>query len=411
MFFLDNIRWGTLVLGLFVVACSSSEQGINSITAGDQGGGAGSAASQAGAAGQSNQAGFAGNAGGAAGSAGTAGSSGGSGSAGQSGSCILPESLALSVANFDLFRYPPYASEGCRLVYLEQQFVGQAGTGILRLRQLDTGEEQILAEMQEQPKRPSISDSLVVWEAVEGGKSVVRVWKNGQAITLQGNFDHAGEPRVSGNQVVFTSWSTSDPLSDTDVWFYSDSTQTMTKVASGPGQQRFADIAGKTVVYTDFSEDPDGVFNDDENDLADITAVELGTGSITPHPLPGKQAFPQVANDLQVVYMSWPEDHPEPKLQAYGLRLWNVGTKQFDLVIDDVSSLEQPTRPDVTGGLLVWISKTESTPYELKSMKLDLSSNELGTLTTSAGWLTTPVIAGNKVLSADTNLQLHAFPL
>ena len=61
-----------------------------------------------------------------------------------------------------------------------------------------------------------------------------------------------------------------DALGDTDVQLYVPTTGVTTTIAGGPGQQRFADVDDDWIAVTDFSEDPDGRFDANETDLADV---------------------------------------------------------------------------------------------------------------------------------------------
>ena len=95
-------------------------------------------------------------------------------------------------------------------------------------------------------------------------------------------------------------------------------------VLGGAGQQRFADVSTAFIAATDFSEDPDGRFDNDGKDLADITVFDRSTGTTTTRKSPGKQAFPMLADNGVLAYLQWSSIHPEPKLVDYELRTGKV---------------------------------------------------------------------------------------
>jgi hypothetical protein len=264
----------------------------------------------------------------------------------------------LAVARQDLDGYPPYAIAGCELVYV-------AESGALVARDLSGGDESELAPATERPRRPSMSANVVAWEADQGGASVVRVLGGGVARTVEGPFAAAGEPRVSGATVVFTAWASADPDSDSDsdsdVWTYDAETGEARLAMGGPGQQRWADVSDAFVVATDFGEDPDGRFDDDERDVADIGVLRRADGALSRRTAPGKQAFPMLASGDRLAYLDWGAIHPEPKLQAYQLRSGEVlGAPASDRTLADVRhATPAAVRPAVAGGAVEWIANPD----------------------------------------------------
>src|SRR5262245_7659615 len=172
--------------------------------------------------------------------------------------CDAPPPKDVPVSSLDLQGYPPYAADGCTLVYVAPG--AQAGvSGDLRIRDLASGVESTLAPASESPRRPTIGGDVVAWEAKDGTRAVVRVRVNGTTTTMTGAFDHAGEPRATADAVVFTAWRGVDTLADTDVLSYEVASTRTEVVFGGAGQQRFADVSRGYVAAADFSEDPDGV--------------------------------------------------------------------------------------------------------------------------------------------------------
>ena len=297
-------------------------------------------------------------------------SDGASDAAGDSaGPSCAPTSLAgIQVATvtgannpLDPLGYPPYALDGCTLVYVAPAAPGQT-SGELRRRDLSTGNETPLAPASEQPRRPAIAGDLIAWEAVVAGASIVRVSKAGQTTTVTGPFVQAGEPRVTGDAVVFTAWLTSDSAGDTDVYLYLPASTQLVAVATGPGQQRFADVSASYVAVSDFSEDPTGAFSPDTLRLADVAVFDRMTLARTLRHLPGKQAFPMLGSGTHLGYLDWNLVNPEPKFSAYGVM---VGTVTSDPTTDgNVKGTGQVqvntpyVRPSVRADWIEWVDES-----------------------------------------------------
>jgi hypothetical protein len=318
--------------------------------AGSAGGGAAGAAAGAGASAGAGAAGEC-SGGSSAGSSGNCGSAGGPGAA-----CDGSKAEGLPIASIDLYRYPSYAVDGCQLAYLAPT----SGGAELRLRDLATGAEQVLAPESEKPIRPSIGWPVVAWEATVGSEQAVRVWKDGLAVTVTGSFARATEPRAASDAVALTVWKDAAPDADTDVALYTVATGVLDVVFEGPSQQRFADVSATHVAFTDFSEDPDGVFGNDGADLADVVLFDRATGALEAHKLPGKQAFPMLGSPSAVVYLEWPGEHPEPKFQAYGVRAWDLASAGLDRALGDVlTGAGDYARPSSRAGLVEWVMYPE----------------------------------------------------
>jgi hypothetical protein len=305
-----------------------------------------------------------------------------------SASCA-PDSVAgIGVASlgggYDPLGYPPYSLDGCTLAYVARTAPGESW-GELRLRHLATGDEIPLAPASDQPRRPSIVGDLIAWEAVVAGKSVVRLWRAGQTTTIAGPFDHAGEPRVTVDAVVLTAWLSTDDLGDTDVYLYLPASQQLVAIATGPGQQRFADVSPNLVAVSDFSEDPAGAFDPTPGILrvADIVVFDRRTLAKTVRHLVGKQAFPMLGLGAHLAYLDWGlMIPPEPKLSAYTVR---VGEVASDPATDgnvkgsgQVRVYTPYVRPSVHADWIEWVD--ESTGGGLLRRPLDLSQAFVSTL-------------------------------
>jgi hypothetical protein len=335
--------WSCL-FSILLVACGSDDASPGGTGAG----GSGAAGGAAGASGGSGAAGGAAGNGGTAAGGGSAGAGGAGGSGGSMAGCAKAAD-GIAVADVDLDGYPSYAVDGCRLAYVA------APSGELRLRDLALGSEQVIAGAADAPRRPSLAGEVLAWEATDSGVSVVRVQSGGQIATLAGSFDHAGEPRATSDAVVFTAWQAKAADSDSDVLLYTVGDQSLSVIAAGPGQQRFADVSATHVAVSDFSEDPGGIYAGDGTSLADVIVFDRGTGTSTTRKLPGKQAFPMLGSNGTLSYLEWLEVHPVPKLQDYSIQAVPLSTLgAAGKEIAHVQS-EQAVRPTAHGGKVEWV--------------------------------------------------------
>ncbi|WP_437681691.1 hypothetical protein [Sorangium sp. So ce131] len=249
-------------------------------------------------------------------------------------------------------------------------------SGDLKLRDLGTGEELLLAPAAEEPRRPALAGDVVAWEATENGTRVVRARWGGETRTIPGPFDHAGEPRVEGDAVVLTGWLTTDEAGDTDIFLYEPGQAEAVRVASGPGQQRFPDITATHVAFADFSEDLDGRFDQDARDLADIVVYDRRTGRAAPRPREGKQAFPMLGAGEKVAYLEWAPIHPEPKFDQFELLIGDIAAPgSGDAVAARIEMGGAPyVLPAVRGELVEWVERPAEGEVSLRRRPVDLSA-------------------------------------
>lgn len=301
------------------------------------------------------------------------------------GTSVGPEPTCASIgapANVtqdDLYGYPPYAAYGCRLAYVK------ADTGALVLRDLTNGSEREIAPSSEHPQRPSVSADVVAWESTgAGGAAEVHVLYSNAGtdrITVLSSsfgsakghpFDHAGEARAWSGVVAFTAWSAAADTSDTDVLLYRASSDTLAVVAGGPAQQRFADVSEGKIAVTDFIEDPDGTFNDNGADLADIGVLDRATGVYSLRKSPGKDAFPVLVSDDALGYLHWGDHRPEPKFQAFSVMGAVIAAPPSqDKLLMDVTTLTF-IRPSGRYGELFWVTSSMTNgAYALNHAKTD----------------------------------------
>jgi hypothetical protein len=191
--------------------------------------------------------------------------------------------------------------------------------------------------------------------------------------TVAGAFDHAGEPRVAADAVVFTGWLGPMDLGDTDVFLYTVSTGTVAAVATGPGQQRFADVSTTHVAWSDFSEGPSGAFADSATDAADVVTLDRATQQEDVRAAPGKQAFPMLGAPGKVAYLDWGLVHPEPKFSEYTLRIGDVaGPVTADVMVEHIVTQMPYMRPVARGTFLEWVALAGAP--ELRRQAVDLAT-------------------------------------
>jgi hypothetical protein len=297
--------------------------------------------------------------------------------------CSIGAIAGLDVAASDFYGgtpyalgYPPYAIDGCRLVYLAPSADG-VGAGALMLRDLATGKEQTIEGAAEAPRRPSIAGEWIAWEATVGGAPGVRVRSvNGDAVTIQGAFDHAGEPRAAADAIVFTAWLGPDDTSDSDIYLYRPDTQELVAVSATPKQQRFPDISSTHIAWADFVDDLDGIYKDQNSgtDEADVVLFDRATSSATKRNLEGKQAFPILGAKGRVAYLDWAGVQPEPKLAGYVLRIADLDAPVADdATVAQIATPLRYVRPVARGELLEWVEQPAGTSSQLRRQRADLS--------------------------------------
>jgi hypothetical protein len=279
--------------------------------------------------------------------------------------CELSAAAGVRVTNRDIYGmapyalgYPPHAADGCSLLYVAPP-VDETNGGELRLRNLTTGQESIIADAYSSPRRPVMAGDWMAWEAESNGRGLIHVRNRNESTTIvvDGPFDRAAEPRIATNGVVFTAWLSPEATADADIALYDPTTGKLEFIATGPGQQRFADISTTHIAWADFSEDPDGRFDNDSFDIADIVVFDRQSGNASPRPREGKQAFPMLGATGKLAFLDWNLVHPEPKLVAYDLRIADIEAPLTDSVLVESIQTSAPyVRPVARGKFLEWVA-------------------------------------------------------
>ena len=314
---------------------------------------------------------------------------------------------------WDPLGYPPYALDGCTLAYVAVS--SGAENGGLRLRDLATGEELELEAGAARPRRPAVAGGVVAWESDGPDGSQVRVRDASLTEPFEMAFQHAGEPRVTTDAVVFTAFLGVGASADTDVELYDLTRRVLTPIATGPGQQRFADVSAKYVAVTDFAEDPKGYF-DETGSISDIVLFARDTLERTARAAPGKQAFPLLGNDGLIAYLEWGAVHPEPKFSQFFLKAGYVDgpvTSDRNVKGGELMVVTDPAyvRPSLHGQYLDFIDKGTAAP-QLFRADLAAAAPPVAATIAGASRLLGPVAADTMTLVAQplqgATLQLVA---
>jgi len=317
------------------------------------------------------------------------------------GAAALDGLEVYSENTWDPFGYPPYALDGCTLVYVAA--ANGTDNGALRLRDLSTGTELLLEAGATHPRRPTVAGRVVAWESDGTDGSQVRLRDASGAEPFETTFPQAGEPRLTGDALVFTAFVGAGANADTDVDLYDLADHVLMPVATGAGQQRFADVSATHVAVSDFSEDPKGYF-DHTGSLSDIVVIDRTTLERTTRAAPGKQAFPLLGSDGLLAYLEWGAVHPEPKFSQFFLKAGYVDAP----VADDrnvkggdaqVSTDPAYVRPSLHGIYLDYIDKVAATP-QLFRASLDEPSPPVSAAISGTSRLLGPVATDRLTLIA-----------
>lgn len=277
--------------------------------------------------------------------------------------------------------YAPMALEGCVMAYVAGPNEGNL-EGALNLIDLGTGVFKVLATAEEAPRRPALSIAgtpTAAFEVTYGTVNSIRLHKDGETRIIAGDFHHAGEPRVFGNTIVFTGWLEADENGDTDIFVYEAGSGAASAevLYSGPGQQRFPDISATHIAFADFSEDPDGAFHENSQDLADIVLFDRKTSKSAPRPKMGMQAFPLLGAPGYIAYLQWGNTHFEPMSSQYDLFVNKLdGIPATDQKGASITTKVPYIRPIAKDTFIEWVQWPASGNASLFHRVIDLSFPE-----------------------------------
>jgi len=222
---------------------------------------------------------------------------------------------------------------------------------------------------------------------------VVRVHTAAGTVTVEGDFDHAGEPRAADGFVVLTGWTSADPDSDTDVFGYDVPDQAVSLVIGGAGQQRFADVSPVYVAASDFSEDPGGHYVEGGS-VSDIVLVVRATGAVTSRSRPEKQAFPMLGKGGLLGYLEWKTVHPEPKFSGFDLYVGTIGADPSgDVLVRSIETNPRIARPSARADVLDFVDLASGIPIVYRARfdaPTDPSATPLAGATQTFGMVTEP---------------------
>jgi hypothetical protein len=271
------------------------------------------------------------------------------------------EADGVEVLAVDLDGYPPYAVDGCRLLYVSSADTVHGGA--LISRNLLDGSETVLSPPEALPRRPTLSGEVSAWEEMLDGARHVRVRFGDHSMIVTGEFHHSGEPRATSDAVVLTGFLTADEEGDSDVFLFTVEDRTVALVAGGPGQQRFADVSETHVAITDFSEDAGGAYDPEGEADADLQIFERGSGEITVRRLAGKQAYPMLGARGSLAYLEWTGPRrPVPKLAGYAIRAVPLAALDTDAVfVASVNNYSPGIVPAAFGDVIEWVETNADT--------------------------------------------------
>ncbi len=278
--------------------------------------------------------------------------------------CVPTLAAPIPIAEGTLLE-PTFAAQSCRLLYVER------GTNRILMRSFANGgrEGQIAGPAPANAARRDVSfgggsDGVyVAW--VEGPPDDSRVMVSVPGVVapkqITGPFHHAAEAKVSAGAksatapwgvVVFTGWATPDPKGDTDVYMYDPVADELTTLVGGPGQQRWPGTNSASIAVTDFGEDPDGRFDGDGKDRADIVRVTRLDGISKVVARPGFQSH-AIPLGSGVVYYDESTSDPKSVQIRYSVI---EGSKPPDVQVDSLPLTARWFALAADGGDLAWVS-------------------------------------------------------
>jgi beta propeller repeat protein len=248
--------------------------------------------------------------------------------------------------------------------------------GDLWVHTLSTGISVVLIDHEATQTDPALYGDVVVWADDRGGD--LDLWMMdltvGTPSLLFGAPGDQDAPSIDGTRVVFVHRAVA-PHSDkeADIWMIDlEDTSTAAALTSDTSEQSYPHIHGDRVIWTDFRNDPQGVYTDFADPLennGDIYGYDLTLDEefvVTNDP--SKQLRPTIEGE-DVVWLDWRGINPEPKYSEFQVY---VRTVSPEMVLGPErliawSSWETPglwQRPSVLNGVVAWIGMPEEGEFK-----------------------------------------------
>ena len=266
------------------------------------------------------------------------------------------------------------AEDACCLTVSGDRALWSEG-GNLWVHTLSTGKSEMVAQHPSYQTDPALSGDVVVWADDRGGDQ--DIWmlnlSGGEPTLLFGAPGDQDAPSIDGTRVVFVHRATA-PYSDkeADIWMIDLVDASMAKaLTSDLSEQSYPHIKGDRVVWTDFRNDPQGVYTDFvdpfENN-GDIFGYDLDEdlGFLVTDD-PSKQLRP-ISDGDDLVWLDWRGINPEPKYSEFQVYTRTISPDKV-LGAERLvawSSWETPElwqRPSVLGGVVAWIGVPEEESF------------------------------------------------
>ena len=248
--------------------------------------------------------------------------------------------------------------------------------GALWVHTLSTGESEVVAEHTAHQTDPALYGDILIWADDRGGDQ--DLWmvdlSGGEPMMLFGGPGDQDAPSIDGTGVAFVNRSV-EPYTDkeADIWMIDlEDMSTATALTSDLSEQSYPHIHGDRVIWTDFRNDPQGVYTDFADPFennGDIFGYDLTLDEefvVTNDP--SKQLRPAIEGE-DVVWLDWRGINPEPKYSEFQVYVRTV-SPEMELGPERLiawSSWEMPAlwqRPSVLDGVIAWIGMPEAGEFK-----------------------------------------------
>lgn len=250
-----------------------------------------------------------------------------------------------------------------------------ADGGDLWMLTLETCELKQVAPLAATQRDPAMSGSLLVWSDDRNGDMDVfgLDLASGEAlVVVEAPGDQVGAA-VDGSRVAWIDQrkAVGEPAEmaglHADVWALElGSGEGPAAITDDEAEQRWVDVSGSRLVWTDFGSDPDKRYipnNEEPNtNNGDILGMDLATGQALKIATdPDKQTRPAIEGEL-VAWLDWRGISPEPKFQqlkVFVARLGEAEAAQQFLTKTSWASPELFVRPVIVDGHVAWPAAEE----------------------------------------------------